>query len=114
VKTDLRHGEQVAKEGAANLQRTVETTGGRLCLTNQRLVFEAHKFNIQAGTTEIALSSVQSLRPCWTKLFGIVPLFPNSLAVFTKNGTEYRFVLAGRHAWAAAIEAQRAGVLPAR
>jgi hypothetical protein len=48
---------------------------------------------------------MQSSQPCWTKFLGIVPLLPNSLAVFTKQGTEYRFVLFGRRAWAAAIEA---------
>ncbi|MGO9770624.1 MAG: GRAM domain-containing protein [Roseiarcus sp.] len=103
MNTDLRHGEKIVKEGVANLQRNVETVGGRLYLTNQRLVFETHKLNVQSGTKEIALSDVQSLQPCWTKFLGIFPLFPNSLAIFTKDGTEYRFVLAGRRAWAAAI-----------
>ncbi len=106
MKTKLRQGEQVVKEGAANLQKNIETVGGKLYLTNQRLVFEAHKINFQGGTTEIELSNIQSLRPCWTRFLGILPLFPNSLAVFTKQGKEYRFVLFGRHAWAAAIEAQ--------
>jgi len=80
--------------------------GGKLCLTNQRLVFEGHKFNVQGGTIELEVSNIQSSRPCWTRFFGFIPLFPNSLAVFTKQGKEYRFALFGRHAWAAAIEAQ--------
>lgn len=107
MKTPLRPGEQVVKEGAANLQKNIETVGGKLCLTNQRLVFETHRINVQGGITEVDLSNVQSSRPCWTKFLGLLPLFPNSLAVFTKQGKEYRFVLFGRHAWAAAIEAQR-------
>lgn len=45
MKTELRQGEQIVKEGAANLQKNIETVGGKLCLTNQRLVFEAHKIN---------------------------------------------------------------------
>jgi hypothetical protein len=107
MKTELRQGEQVVKEGAANLQKNVETVGGRLCLTNQRLVFEAHKLNVQGGATEVELANVQSSRLCWTWFLGFIPLFPNSLAVFTKQGKEYRFVLFGRHAWAAAIDTQR-------
>jgi len=107
--TELRQGEQVVKESAANLQKNVETVGGRLCLTNQRLVFESHKFNLQGGTTELELSSIQSSHPCWALFLGFLPLFPNSLAVSTKQGKEYRFVLFGRHAWAAAIEAQGKG-----
>jgi len=107
VKAELRQGEQVVKEGAANLQKGIETVGGKLCLTNQRLVFEAHKFNMQGGVTELNLSDIQSSHTCWTRFLGFIPLFPNSLAVYTKHGEEYRFVLFGRSAWAVAIEAQR-------
>jgi len=104
MKTELRFGEQVVKEGAANLQKNIETVGGKLYLTSQRLVFEAHKINFQGGTTEIELSNIQSSRACSTKFLGFIPLFPNSLAVFTKQGQEYRFVLFGRHKWAAEIK----------
>lgn len=107
MRTELRQGEQVIKEGAASLQKNIETVGGRLRLTNQRLLFEAHKFNVQRGVTEIELPSIQASRPCWTKLLGFLPLFPSSLAIVTQQGREYRFVLFGRHAWAAAIETQR-------
>ncbi len=109
MKTEIRNGEQIIKTGAANLQKNIETVGGKLYLTSQRLVFEAHKINLQGGVTEVELSNIQSSRPCWTRFLGLIPLFPNSLAVFTKQGKEYRFVLFGRHAWAAAIEAQRKG-----
>ncbi|GAC1605447.1 MAG: hypothetical protein NVS3B3_03340 [Aquirhabdus sp.] len=88
------------------MQKNIETVGGKLCLTDQRLVFESHKINVQGGQVELELSNVQSSRPCWTRFLGLIPLFPNSLAVFTKQGKEYRFVLFGRHAWAAAIDAQ--------
>lgn len=101
MKTPLRQGERVIREGAANIQRGIEAVGGRLYLTNQRLVFESHAFAIQTGVTEIELVDVRGTRPCWTKLLG-VPLFPNSLAV-TSNEVEHKFVLAGRGAWADAI-----------
>lgn len=107
MKTELRQGEQVIKEGSANLQRNIETVGGKLYLTNQRLIFEAHKFNVQRGVTEVELSNIQALHPCWTRQWGLFPIFPNSLAVYTKHGEEYRFVLFGRSAWVVAIEAHR-------
>jgi hypothetical protein len=107
MKTQLRPGERIAKEGAANLQKSIETVGGRVWLTNQRLIFEAHKVNIQGGTTALELPHIQSSRPCWTKSLGIIPLFPNSLAVLTQAGKEYRFVVRGRQSWAAAISAQQ-------
>ena len=107
MKTSTRPGEQVIKDGAANLQKGIETVGGRLYLTNQRLVFEAHRLNVQGGVTELELADVESSEPCWTKFLGLIPLFPNSLAVCTKEGREYRFVLYGRSAWAEAIGGQR-------
>ena len=110
MKTEIRVGEKVIKEGFANLQRNIETVGGKLFLTNQRLIFEAHKVNIQRGTTEIELQDVQSTCPCWTKFLGIIPLLPNSLAVQTKQGKEFRFVLFRRHVWAAAILAQTTAI----
>jgi hypothetical protein len=107
MKTELKQNEQIIKQGAANLQKGLETVGGKLYLTNQRLVFEAHKINIQGGNTEINLSDIQSSEKCWTKCLGLIPLMPNSLAVYTKDSKEYRFVLFGRGTWAAAIDATR-------
>ena len=107
MNTPLRPGERMIREGVANLQKNIETVGGKLFLTDQRLIFEAHALNFQGGTTEVALANVQSTVPCWTKFLGIIPLVPNSLAVITSQGVEYRFVLFGRHAWAAAIDSQR-------
>ena len=104
MNSELRQGEKVIKVGPANLQKNIETVGGKLCLTNQRLVFEAHKFNVQIGTTEVELADVQLSQPCWTKFLGFIPVFPNSLAVIAKHGREYRFVLGDRAAWATAIE----------
>jgi len=107
MKTELRQGEQVIKKGSANLQKNIETVGGKLYLTNQRLVFEAHKFNVQRGVTEVELSNIQAVSPCSTRQWGLFPIFPNSLAVYTKHGEEYQFVLFGRSAWVLAIEAHR-------
>ena len=107
MKVELNQNEQIIKKGTANLQRNIESVGGKLYLTNQRLVFKAHKINVQGGSTELELSDIQSSEKCWTKFFGFLPIMPNSLAVYTKKGKEYRFVLFGRGAWAAAIEAQR-------
>ena len=109
MKTELKQNERVIKQGAANLQKGFETVGGKLYLTNQRLVFEAHQINVQGGITEIELSEVQSTQKCWTKFLGFIPLIPNSLAVNTKDGEEYRFVVFGRGAWAAAIHANKNG-----
>jgi uncharacterized protein (TIGR02996 family) len=95
------------KDGAANLQRGIETVGGWLYLTNQRLVFESHAFNVQTGATVIPLASITGTRLSWTQFLNRIPVFPNSMAVATTEGREYRFVLFGRQQWLDAIEEQR-------
>ena len=99
MKTELNYNEKLVKKGGANLQKGVETVGGYLYLTNQRLIFEAHAINIQGGNTIIDLSDIESTEKCWTKFLNVIPLMPNSLAVNTKTGDEYCFVLFGRGAW---------------
>jgi len=99
MKTELNINEELIKKGGANLQRGIETVGGHLYLTNQRLIFEGHKLNIQSGNTIIDLSNIDYTVKVWTKFLNLVPLIPNSLAVKCKKGEEYKFVLFGRNAW---------------
>jgi hypothetical protein len=99
MKTPLLPGEQPVKDGAASLQLGIDVSGGWLYLTNMRLVFESHAFNLQTGTAIIPLKSVSSTRLCWTKWFGLFPLFPNSLVVSTNEGRDYQFIVFGRRLW---------------
>jgi len=102
----LQPNEKLVLEGDANLQRGLETVGGKLFLTDQRLFFQSHALNVQSGPTQIELSDICGTRLCWTTFLGLIPLFPNSLAVETATGPEYRFVVSGREQWATAIGAQ--------
>ena len=99
----LSDNEEIIKKGSANLQRGIETVGGKLYLTNERLNFESHKLNIQTGNLEISLKEINSLKKSWTKLFGVIPLFPNAIKVLTKSNNEYIFTLLGRDAWISEI-----------
>jgi hypothetical protein len=97
--TDLGGGEHVLLQSGANLQRGIETVGGHLFLTTRRLIFEAHQFNVHTGRTIVRLRDAEAVWKCWTKFLGLIPLFPNSLAVSTAQGKTYRFVLFGRDKW---------------
>jgi hypothetical protein len=112
MKTPFLSGETPVKDGAANLQRGIETVGGWLYLTNQRLIFESHAFNLQTGTTIIPLANLTGTSKCWTKFLNLIPLLPNSVAIVTNEGQEVRFVTFKRQAWIDAIDGQRA--LPSR
>ena len=106
MKTTLNSTEMLIKKGPANLQKGVETVGGKLYLTTQRLIFEAHKLNIQGGITEMNLSEINSTKLAWTKFLGLIPLIPNSLSINLKKN-EYCFVLFGRKVWQSSIDEQR-------
>ncbi|MBN9119640.1 MAG: hypothetical protein J0I06_10880 [Planctomycetes bacterium] len=97
--TDLGDGEFLVLTSGANLQRGIEAVGGHLFLTTRRLIFEAHRLNAQTGRTVIPLHDIEAVWKCWTKLFGVIPVVPNSLAVATARGKTYRFVLYGRDKW---------------
>jgi hypothetical protein len=45
------------------------------------------------------------MRPAWTKLFGVIPVAPNTLSVqIADGGAEHNLVLKGRGAWMEAIQ----------
>jgi len=106
MNTELLPGESVTKDGAANLQCGIESVGGKLYLTDRRLVFESHSMNVQTGVTEIPLADITATALCWTKFLNLIPMVPNSLAVTTRQGQQHRFVLFGRDVWKKAIDWQ--------
>lgn len=75
----------------ANLFRGMESVGGKLTITNKRLIFSSHALNIQAGTTEIFISDIESVTKRNTLL-----LVPNGMLVKMKNGVEHKFVVMKR------------------
>ena len=64
----------VGRDGMASIQRGIETVGGSLYLTTQRLIFESHALNIQTGKTIIPLGDVKDVQTCWTKFLGLIPM----------------------------------------
>lgn len=106
---NLHPGETVLKEGRANMQRGLETVGGKLTLTTQRLLFEAHALNLQRGATEVWLQQVVGQKGGWTKFLGAIPMVPNSIVLTLADGQELSFVVTGRAAWLVAIEQARGG-----
>jgi hypothetical protein len=68
------------------------------------LAFVPHRINRRVGRLLVPTSAIRLAWPCWTWVFGIVPVFPNSVAVESAGGRVYRFVVADRHAWVAALQ----------
>ena len=76
----------------ANLFRGIESVGGKLTVTDKRLHFKSHSFNIQTGETEIPLNEIAGV----TKV-NTLGLVPNGLLVKLKNGKNYQFVVSRRN-----------------
>ncbi len=108
IKSPLHPGESLLKQSKANFQRGIETVGGHLYLTTQRLIFESHRFNVQAGATAIDLREVTGVQKGWTKFLGVLPIFPNAIVVATSDGRQHEVVCSKRGDWLAAIETARA------
>lgn len=97
-------GERVLKHGPANHFRRGEAVGGYLYLTDTRLLFQSHSFNIQNHEQSISLESITDVRPRMTLL-----VIPNGLQVGTPVGAE-RFVVHERNSWVQAILSARAAI----
>jgi hypothetical protein len=91
----LNDGEEVAWEGPANHFKGLEAVGGRLVLTNERVLFASHAFNVQTHEWAVALQDVLEAEPVRT--LGVVP---NGLRIRTRSGDTERFVVENREAWA--------------
>jgi len=103
MNTPALENEVITKEGPTNLLRGVESVGGKLYLTNQRLIFESHSVNFQTGATIFNLVDVKSTKTTWTKFLGAIPTFPNGLDVELNDGNLYHFTVYGRRKWKDAL-----------
>jgi GRAM domain-containing protein len=95
---ELPAGEVVQLESPANHFLHVEARGGRLYLTNRHLIFQPHKFNLQAAAISIPREDIAGVAKVMT--LGVIP---NGLRVMRRDGTAERFVLSNRNAWVRAI-----------
>ena len=99
MKLNLKKGEIIVKEGRANHWQGIEAVGGRLFLTDHRLVFKPHRFNIQIHEESISLDQIVSIKPGRTFL-----VLPNQISVELSNGKEERYVVWNRKSWIEKIE----------
>ena len=91
-------GETLIKQGAANHFRGLESVGGWLVLTDKRLLFRSHRFNVQSHELSIPLAEIVSAETCATAW-----IIPNGLRVTTANGPQ-RFVVENRQSWVDEIQ----------
>ncbi|MDN5215134.1 GRAM domain-containing protein [Fulvivirgaceae bacterium BMA12] len=107
IQIQLKDQEEIKHEGPANLFRGIEGVGGKLLLTDQRLIFKSHKMNIQSGETQLLLDEIKQATPRKT-----AKLFQNGIQILTNAGENFDFVVYERDNWLAKINALLAGSVP--
>jgi hypothetical protein len=87
-------GEKILYESPANHFKSREGIGGKLYLTNKRLVFKSHSFNLEKHQLSISLSDIKQVDN-YTRS----ELVNNGLSVTTKDGRTERFVVKEVQDW---------------
>lgn len=89
---ELKENETVIFEEPANLFRNKYiAVGGKVYLTEERLIFNSHKYNFQNGETSISRENIAELIE--RKTMGLID---NGLRVTTKDNLRFDFVLNNR------------------
>jgi hypothetical protein len=101
IKPELTEDELVEIEGPANLFRGMEGVGGKLFLTNKKVIFKSHKINIQKGQTNIDYNDITEIRKRTT-----AKLIDNGISIKTNTGKEFDFVVNDRDRWIEELNAR--------
>ena len=88
----LRQGEKLLMSGAANKWQTIGSKGGKLFLTNQRIVFKAHAFNFGSKFDEYELCDIQ-MQGNIVNIKTTSNLLSFNITFFTKLGEKLSFVV---------------------
>ncbi|WP_162418796.1 PH domain-containing protein [Cyclobacterium roseum] len=94
----LEPGEEIQREAPATLFKGMEGVGGKLFLTNKKLIFKSHALNIQKGQTDIdyeTISGVEKREVGKRKYPGI--------CIQTKDGKKYKMVVYEPEVWIAEL-----------
>ena len=94
TKIDIDADETIVFETGSNHFKGAEGVGGKLYLTNKRLVFKSHKFNIQNHKLSISLLHIDKVDRY--KTLGIAN---NGLVVTTVNNTIEKFAVQQPDKW---------------
>ena len=91
--TFLEQGETILMEGNANKQQFLGVNkGGKLILTNKRLVFIAHALNFGSKFDEIPFPTIALTG----NILNIFVPTPNMIKVVTTDGKNHQFVVVGK------------------
>ncbi len=94
TKIDTSPGEDVKFKTPANHIKGIEAVGGKLYLTNQRLIFKSHKLNFQNHLLSIDLKDIESV-----DRYKRVGMINNGLSITTAQNVKEKFVVEQVEEW---------------
>ncbi len=94
--------ESIIKEGGANHFKGKEGVGGKLVLTDKRLIFKSHKFNIQNHQDTFDLEQIEKLQATTTLKF-----LKNGLILELKNNDSHKFIVDEPSDWIEKVMSQK-------
>jgi len=97
-------GVQIEFAKEANHFKGIEGVGGKLFVTNKRIVFKSYSINIQNHEVIIGDSNIQHV-----EFFNTLGIFPNGLKIITSSGKQEKFVVWKRSIIKKLIERKTAG-----
>jgi len=92
----LEPGEEIQREAPATLFKGLEGVGGKLFLTNKKLIFKSHALNVQRGQTDIAYTGIAKVEKKDARKRG----YPG-ICIQTKEDREYQMVVQEAEDWIA-------------
>jgi len=89
----FRETETLIRESGATHRKNNEGVGGRLFLTNQRLIFKSHFFNIQVHEEVIPLEDIASIEAKHSDFISV------KMSLNLKSGSTHTFLVHHRSEW---------------
>lgn len=102
INIDIPDYECVIKEGGANHFKGKEGVGGKLVLTDKRLIFKSHKFNIQNHQEDFELNQITDLHT-----FKSLKFFEKGLLIDLAGGVSHKFIVDEPNDWINVIALQK-------
>ena len=95
---ELETDEEIIRKERANHLQPMEGVGGRLLLTNRRLFFKSHMFNVSTREISIRLEEIIAVEAKRGDLIS------KKLEIFLENGSIENFIVNHRKTWVKVIE----------
>ncbi|WP_298903439.1 GRAM domain-containing protein [uncultured Psychroserpens sp.] len=94
IKPELEPDEIIEIEGPANVFRGIGGVGGKLFLTNKKMIFKSHKLNIRKEQTTIAYQNIKTIIKGKT-----AKIIDNKIKIVTLDNKVFNFVVNERDLW---------------